>query len=213
MSFYEYGQTEEYLLSLVDNSGPPGPEDVAAEAEKFGAPIVSRTGAQLLRTLMHALRPRRILQIGTAIGYSALVMLLSSSAQLYTIDFDEAALERARRNFRRYGVEKRVRILSGDASLVLPMVEGEFDFVFLDGPKGRYYEYLPYIIDLLPRGGVLLADNVLYSERMSGGRDIPKSKQTIADRLAIFMRDVTSDPRLVTSVLPVGDGMSLSVKL
>ena len=212
MSFYEFGKSEEYLLSLLHNGEPPGIEDVVKEAEKFGAPIVSQTGAQLLKLLTILIKPKRILEIGTAIGYSGLIMLLNSSATLYTIDFDERALEKARKNFKKYGVADRVRIFSGDASDIVPMIEGEFDFIFLDGPKGRYYEYLPYLINLMPKGGVLLCDNVLYSERMYGGREVPKSKQTIADRLAIFMRDVTSAPELVTSVLPVGDGMSLSVK-
>lgn len=212
MSFYEYGKTEEYLLSLLGRPIEPRLKPVADEARVFGAPIISDTGAQLLKLLSRMICPRRILEIGTAIGYSGLIMLLNSDADLYTIDFDEAALEKARRNFRDYGVGRRVRIYSGDASEILPMVEGEFDFIFLDGPKGRYHEFLPYLINLLPSGGVLLCDNVLYSERMTGERGVPKSKQTIADRLALFMDAVTTDERLITSVLPVGDGMSLSVK-
>ena len=211
MSFYEYGKTEEYLLSLL-HGVEPRLKPVADEARVFGAPIVSDTGGQLLKLVTLMTRPRRILEIGTAIGYSGLIMLLNSDADLYTVDFDEAALEKARRNFRDYGVGRRVRLYSGDASEILPMIEGEFDLIFLDGPKGRYYEFLPYLIDLLPRGGVLLCDNVLYSGRMTGGNEIPKSKQTIPDRLALFIDAVTTDERLVTSVLPVGDGMSLSVK-
>ena len=211
MSFYEYGKTEEYLLSLL-HGVEPRLKPVADEARVFGAPIVSDTGGQLLKLVTLMTRPRRILEIGTAIGYSGLIMLLNSDADLYTVDFDEAALEKARRNFRDYGVGRRVRIYSGDASEILPMIEGEFDLIFLDGPKGRYYEFLPYLVDLLPAGGVLLCDNVLYSGRMAGDREIPKSKQTIADRLALFIEAVSTDERLVTSVLPVGDGMSLSVK-
>lgn len=212
MSYYEYGKTEEYLLSLLPGAVEPRLRPVAEAARVFGAPIVSDTGAQLLKLVTLMTRPRRILEIGTAIGYSGLIMLLNSDADLYTIDFDEAALEKARRNFRDFGMGRRVRIYSGDASEIIPMIEGQFDLIFLDGPKGRYYEYLPYLIDLLPRGGVLLCDNVLYSGRMTGGSETPKKKQTIADRLALFIEAATTDERLVTSVLPVGDGMSLSVK-
>lgn len=212
MSFYEYGRTEEYLLSLLHGTPEPDLEPVIKEAKKFGAPIVCDTGAQLLKLVTVLKNPKRILEIGTAIGYSGLIMLLNSKAELCTIDFDEDALERARRNFKEYGVNRRVRIFSGDASEVLPMVEGKFDLIFLDGPKGRYYEFLPYLINLLPKGGVLLCDNVLYSERMTGLREVPKSKQTIADRLEIFIKNVTTDERLITSILPIGDGMSLSVK-
>lgn len=212
MSFYEHDKTEDYLLKLLENSEPPGPAEVKREAEKFGVPIVSDTGAQLLKIITRMVRPSRILEIGTAIGYSGLIMLMNSSARLYTVDFDEAALERARKNFAKYGAGDRVRILAGDVSDVVPMVEGRFELIFLDGPKGRYYELLPHLVDLLPAGGVLLCDNVLYSGRMSGAREVPPEKRTIYDRLEIFMHDVTSDPRLITSVLPVGDGMSLSVR-
>ncbi len=212
MSFYEHGKTEDYLLELLGNSAPPGPSDVRRDAEKFGVPIVSDTGAQLLRIVTRMVRPRRILEIGTAIGYSGLIMLLNSDACLYTVDFDEAALDKARKNFAKYGMSGRVRILSGDVSDVVPMIEGSFDLIFLDGPKGRYHELLPHLVRLLPEGGTLLCDNVLYSGRMSGEREVPPEKRTIYDRLELFMRDVTSDPRLITSVLPVGDGMSLSVR-
>lgn len=213
MSYYEYGKTEEYLLSLLPKYIEPKLESVVKEAERFGAPIVSDTGAQLLKLVTALVKPKHILEIGTAIGYSGLIMLLNSKADLCTIDFDDAALERAQKNFKKFRVNRRVRILEGDASEIVPLVEGEFELIFLDGPKGRYYEFLPYLIDLLPKGGVLLCDNVLYSERMYGVREVPKSKQTIADRLEIFIHDVTTDERLITTIIPIGDGMSLSVKI
>lgn len=212
MSFYEYGRTEEYLLGLLPEEIEPRLKSVKAEAERLGTPIVSDTGAQLLKLLTVTVKPKRILEIGTAIGYSGLIMLLNGGAHLYTVDFDAAALDCARRNFKKFGVAERVHIMEGDASDVLPMVEGKFELIFLDGPKGRYAEFLPYLVKLLAKGGVLLCDNVLYSERMTGLREVPKSKQTIADRLAVFIDKVTTDDRLITSVLPIGDGMSLSVR-
>lgn len=213
MSYYEYGKTEEYLLSLVKGGAEPRLEALRKAAEDDGVPVLSETGAGLLKLVTVMTAPSRILEIGTATGYSGLVMLLNSSAKLYTVDFDGEALEKARENFARFGVSSRTEILEGDASDIIPMIEGRFDLIFLDGPKGRYYEFLPYLIKLLPEGGVLLCDNVLYSERMSGAREVPKSKKTIADRLALFIKDVTTDKRLITSVLPVGDGMSLSVRV
>ena len=213
MSFYEYGKTEEYLLSLISGGAEPRLEKVRREAEDAGVPVLCETGARFLKVITLMTDPLRILEIGTATGYSGLIMLLNSRAKLYTIDFDGEVLEKARENFARFGVARRAEIFEGDASDVVPMVEGSFDLIFLDGPKGRYYEFLPYLIELLPKGGVLLCDNVLYSERMSGAREVPKSKHTIADRLALFMDKVTTDKRLMTSVLPVGDGMSLSVRV
>ncbi len=213
MSFYEYGKTEEYLLSLIKGGAEPRLEELRKEAEDAGVPVLCETGAQLLKLITVMTAPTRILEIGTAAGYSGLVMLLNSGAKLYTIDFDGEVLEKARENFARFGMSHRTEIFEGDASDIVPMVEGKFDLIFLDGPKGRYYEFLPYLTELLPKGGILLCDNVLYSERMSGAREVPKSKQTIADRLALFIKKVTTDKRLLTSVLPVGDGMSLSVRV
>ena len=213
MSYYEYGKTEKYLLSLLPPSVQPELDDVRAEAEEMGVPVICETGAQFLKLVTTMIKPSRVLEIGTGTGYSGLIILLNSKARLYTIDFDMTAVECARRNFHDAGMIRRTEIYEGDASDVLPMVEGSFDMIFLDGPKGRYYEFLPYLIDLLPKGGALLCDNVLYSERMSGARAVPKSKKTIADRLGAFMEAVNSDERLLTSVLPVGDGMSLSVKV
>lgn len=213
MSYYKYGKTEKYLLSLLPRSVCPELEDVREEAARMGVPVISETGAQLLRTVTALVSPSRILEIGTGTGYSGLLMLLSSRARLYTVDFDEEAVERARINFRAHGCARRVEIFEGDASDIIPMIEGRFGMIFLDGPKGRYYEFLPYLVELLSEGGVLLCDNVLYSGRMSGSNPVPSSKRTIYERLELFMKAVNSDPRLLTSVLPVGDGMSLSVRV
>lgn len=213
MSFYEFGKTEEFLLSLLPSAPEPSLSKVAEEAKKAGIPIVCDTGGQLLKLVTVMTRPARVLEIGTGIGYSGLIILLNSDARLYTVDFDEVSLERARKNFARFGMGTRARLYAGDAGDILPMIEGKFDLIFLDGPKGRYYEYLPYLIDLLPKGGVLLCDNVLYSGCMAGERELPHSKHTIADRLSIFLDRVSHDDRLITSVLPVGDGMSLSVRV
>ncbi|MBP5592858.1 MAG: O-methyltransferase [Clostridia bacterium] len=212
MSYYDRTKTEEYLLSLLDGKLSINLEDVRKMARREETPIVSDTGAQFLVQMVKLTNPKRILEIGTAIGYSGLLMLLSSNAQLYTIDFNERALQLAKENFDKYAVSSRVRILPGDASLVIPMIEGSFDFIFLDGPKGRYYEYLPYLKKMMRPGAVLLADNVLYSGRMSGEESVPRSKQTIADRLDIFIKEITTDSDFITSIIPVGDGMCLAVR-
>lgn len=212
MSYYDHTKTEDYLLSLLEGKILPELDPVREIAAREETPVVSDTGAQLLRQLVLMTKPKRILEIGTAVGYSGLIMLLSSDAVLYTVDFDADALEIARKNFEKYGMTDRVRIYEGDASDIVPMIEGEFDFIFLDGPKGRYYEFLPYIKKMMKPRSVLLADNVLYSGRMSGEDVVPKSKRTIADRLAIYINTITGDGDFITSILPVGDGMSLSIK-
>lgn len=212
MSFYGIDKKEEFLLSILPDSIEPCFDDVLTAAEKNFVPVISKTGAQILKQTVILTRPTKIIEIGTGIGYSGLIMLKNSNARLYTVDFNEKNLSAARKNFEKYGYADRVDIIAGDASDIVPLLTGEADLIFLDGPKGRYYEYYPYLKNLLPRGGVLLCDNVLYSGRVSGESETPHAKQTITERLNLFFDLLKSDEDMITSVIPAGDGLSLSIR-
>ena len=212
MSFYDIDKREEFLLGLLPGEIEPDLQSVLEEADRLRVPVISKTGAQFLKQIITVAAPKKIIEIGTGVGYSGLLMLKNSNAALYTIDFSEKNLAYARANFEKCGYSNRITIISGDASDIVPMLTGGADFIFLDGPKGRYQEYYPYLKNLLCSGGILLCDNVLYSGRITGEAETPHSKQTITDRLNIFFEQLRSDSDMVTSVLPIGDGMSLSIK-
>ena len=212
MSFYDIDKREEFLLALLPAEIEPDFAEVRSAAEKTFVPVISKTGAQFLKQITTILSPKKIIEIGTGIGYSGLVMLKNSHASLYTVDFNAKNLDVARGNFERYGYAARVTAILGDASDIVPMLTGGADLIFLDGPKGRYHEYYPYLKNLLGSGGALVCDNVLYSGRITGESETPHTKHTITDRLNLFFGQLKADGEMTTSVLPIGDGISLSVK-
>ena len=176
-------------------------------------PVLFEQTERLLDVLVRTKNPKSILEIGTAIGFSGILMLKAAeNAHLNTIEFDPETAETARNNFRRYGVWDRVNLFEGDAREIVPMLTGEYDFIFMDGPKGQYIEFLPYLKKLLVRGGVMVCDNVLYKGYVE---NIPEKRHkhiTIARNLRHFLEAISDDEELSTVTLNIGDGVSVSVK-
>ena len=225
--------TENYLNN-INNIDTCRLAEMRAYALKHNVPIICPQTAGLLCAVIRILNPKNILEIGTAIGYSGILMLQNSSAHLTTIDNNERCIKIAKQNFD----NDRVAMHTGDAKNVLENLAKEnraFDFIFLDGPKVKYLQYLPLIMGLLNIGGVLFADNVLFKGLVAGedtnsalltitrGQGVchegaadmidPKKKKTITDGLREFNRQIANDKRLKTSILNVGDGVSVSIKI
>lgn len=178
-------------------------------------PVMLDDTKQLLSDTVSALQPARILEIGTAIGYSGIVMLTAAPfATLNTVELDETTALSARRNFEQAGVASRVNLFVGDAREIVPKLTGKYDFIFLDGPKGQYLAFLPYLTDVLETGGTLFCDNVLYKGLVE---HVPENKRhkhiTVARNMHAFLAEITENPRFQTSVHRVGDGVSISKKL
>lgn len=183
-------------------------------AKKHGVPIMLPDTERLLATLVSIKQPARILEIGTAIGYSGCVMLgICQSAKLYTIEMDEEIIAVADKNFRENGVRGRVTQFIGDAREIVHKMTGDFDFIFLDGPKGQYVDFLPYLKSMLVKGGVLLADNVLFHGYVE---NLPSKKDRaygMANNMNKFLDRLFADGDFQSVMLDVGDGLSLSVKI
>lgn len=189
------------------------------QLEKFAReryiPVMLDDTKQFLLELVKSLAPRRILEIGTAIGYSGIVMLSASpNATLNTIELDENTANLARENFRKAEVYDRVNLFVGDAKGIVPMLSGSYDFIFMDGPKGQYEVFLPYLTDVLEVGGTLVCDNVLYKGLVE---HVPENKRhkhiTVARNMHAFLQDITSNPHYSTAVHRIGDGVSVSKKI
>lgn len=182
--------------------------------EKFARehfiPVLLDDTRDLLIDTVSSLQPSSILEIGTAIGYSGTLMLLSTSATLTTIELSEESIAIAENTFKVNGVYDRVTQLHGDAKDVLPTIDGKFDFIFLDGPKGQYIRYLPYLQNLLNQGGVIFADNVLYRGMVESTEFIPHKKRTIVVNLRKYLNEVTNSGKFDTIVHKVGDGVAIS---
>jgi len=187
-----------------------------AYAEQNDVPIVRRETESFLRTVTAAKRPDRVLEIGTAIGYSALV-LSEYSGSVVTIENYEVRIPIAKENIRKAGKEDMIRLIEGDAGKVLKEMTAEketFDLIFLDAAKGQYSVWLEDIISLLEPNGLLVADNVLQDGTVTESRfTVDRRDRTTHERMREFLYRIKHDSRLESSVIPIGDGVSLSVKL
>ena len=188
---------------------------IRAEGLAAGLPLVDAVTARLLRLLAAATGARKVLEIGTAIGYSAACMAqaMPDDSALFTMEIDPARAADARRNLERAGVGHRVHVIVGDAARFLHKVAGPFDVVFQDGAKQLYEPLLDGIVDAMRPGGVLVSDNILWhGEAVPGFVAEPRRSAADTEAIRSYNRRLAGDPRLFTTFLPVGDGVALSMK-
>lgn len=184
-------------------------------AEKNSVPIVQPETAQLLEVIGAIKRPERVLEVGCAIGYSAILtaQYLASGGTVTTIEWDADMAQTARENIKRAGFENRINVIHNDAKEVLPTLSAEYDIIFLDGPKAHYIYMLNDCIRLLKKGGLLIADNVLYKGMTADDEHVIRRKITIVKRLRRFISAQMQRQELKTVLLPLGDGVTVAVKL
>ena len=205
----------DYLHSLESSQGVL--LDTIEKAALDGrVPIIRRETASLLRTLVAALKPSQILEIGTAVGYSALLMCqtMPRACHITTIEKYEKRIPVARENFKKAGEESRITLLEGDADQLLGQLEeGRFDLVFMDAAKGQYLAWLPKLMELMPPGALLVSDNVLQDGDIVQSRfAVERRNRTIHARMREYLYELKHNSALETSILPVGDGVALSVR-
>jgi len=160
-------------------------------------------------------RPARILEVGTAVGFSAILMAEYNpgACEIITIENYEKRIPIARENFKRAGKESVITLLTGDAKEVLPTIEEPFDFIFMDAAKGQYIHFLPEVLRLLKSGGTLISDNVLQDGDIIQSRfAVTRRNRTIHKRMREYLYTLTHHEELTTAVLPIGDGITVSVK-
>jgi predicted O-methyltransferase YrrM len=183
-------------------------------ASENNIPIIQPEVARLLEVLIKGFKSKRIIEVGTAIGYSAIVMAKAAGdgCRVVSVEIDPGMVERARSNIKAAGLENAIEIIEGDARMVLGQLAGSFDLVFLDGAKGHYEEMLGTILDLLVPGGALVCDNVLFRGMVASDSLVKRRKITIVKRMRHFLENITRHPLLDTAIVPIGDGVSVSVK-
>jgi len=197
---------------------PRPDEGLLNEMEQYAAqhyvPIIKRDTAELLIVLGRLVKPVRILEVGTAIGYSAILLsgILAPGGRIDTIERDEDMVSIAREYIRRAGLTDTIAVIAGDASEVLACLEKTYDMIFLDAAKGQYPVFLPECLRLLRSGGLLISDNVLFMGMVDSGEPVGRKKRTIVNNMRTYLETLRSDPLLDTSILPVGDGVALSYK-
>lgn len=203
-----------YINSLDKGNGA-FLEELEQEALNAYVPIIRKDMQTFLKTFLAMKKPKRILEVGTAVGFSALLMCEFGEPDVHitTIENYEKRIPVARANFARAGREEQITLLEGDAQIVLKDLEGPFDFIFMDAAKGQYINFLPDILRLLSEGGVLISDNVLQDgDIIESHFAVERRNRTIYKRMRDYLYTLTHHEQLITSVLPVGDGITLSVK-
>lgn len=203
-----------YTASLVKLHIDERISALRADALARGIPVADDETLQFLLAMLSVKQPSRILEIGTAVGLSASAMLFACpNAKITTMELEEDRFIEAKENFAKLGVSDRVTAYLGDAGEILAMMDGQFDFVFLDGPKAQYEKYLFDLKRLMKKGAVLFSDDVLLYGWVSGEEPTPQKRQSIVDKIRSYLDVITNDRDFITSVLNVGDGVALSVYL
>ena len=202
----------DYTASLVQLHIDERLQNKRKDALLRGIPVADDETLQFLLVTLAMKKPLSILEIGTAVGLSGVAMLQACpNARLTTIELEEERYVEAKRNFAYFGVTDRVTAHLGDAGEILSMMDGKYDFVFLDGPKAQYEKYLFDLKRLMVKDAILFADDVLLYGWVSGEVPTPQKRHSIVDKIRSYLQVITKDKDFVTSVVNVGDGVALSV--
>ena len=203
------------FINSLDTKNSALLEEIEREARAGDVPIIRREMQSFLKVLLMIKRPKYILEIGTAVGFSALLMseYAPEGCTITTIENYEKRIPIARENFRRAGRADRITLMEGDAAEVLKRLEGTYDFIFMDAAKGQYIHYLPDVLRLLGEDGCLVSDNVMQDGDVIESRfAVERRNRTIHARMREYLYELKHSPYLVTSIVPLGDGVAVSVK-
>ena len=185
-----------------------------AQSISEGRPILKEKSFELLMQTVISQQPKSILEIGVNSGITGIARLMHcGEASLTGIEIDEDNAALAKNNYKEFNVQNRAKIFIGDASEIIPVLTGEYDLIFLDGPKSHYHEYLPHLLSVLKKGGILFADNVLFRGYVKGDVKTPHKYNTIKNGLIKFLKAITEDDTLESKIYEIEDGVSITKKL
>lgn len=209
---------DERMTAFINSLNPGNTElldTIEREALDSYVPIIRRETQSFLKFILKAKRPGSILEVGTAVGFSAILMseYAPKDCHVTTIEKYEKRIPIARANFKRAGMEDRITLLEGDAMEILKGLKGPYDLIFMDAAKGQYIYYLPELLRMLPEGGILVSDNVLQDGDVIESRfAVERRNRTIHARMREYLYELTHQEGLTTSILPLGDGVTVTVR-
>ena len=203
------------FIDSLDTCNTPFLNEIEIEAKKTNVPIIRTQTQSLIKLLLAIKKPTSILEVGCAIGFSALLMseYAPENCHITTIEKYEKRIPIAKENFKRAGREDKITLLEGDAADILKKLNGSYDLIFMDAAKGQYIHFLPDVLRLLSPGGILLSDNVLQDGDVIESRfAVTRRNRTIHSRMREYLYELKHHPGLETAILPVGDGVTISVR-
>ena len=204
------------FINSLDVGNAPYLNELERYAKKTNVPIIRTEMQSLLKFLLTMKEPKKILEVGTAIGFSALLMSEygPKDCHITTIEKYEKRIPLAKENFKKAGKENAITLLEGDATDILRTLEGSYDFIFMDAAKGQYLNFLPDLLRLLAEDGMLVSDNVLQDgDLMESRYAVTRRNRTIHSRMRDYLYELKNNPMLETVILPVGDGVTVSIKV
>lgn len=202
-----------YINSL-DKGNTPLLDTIEEEAIKAYVPIIRKEMQSFLKVLLAIKQPKKILEVGTAIGFSAILMgeYTNKDCKITTIEKYEKRIPIAKENFIRAGMQDKITLLEGDALEVMSELTEQYDMIFMDAAKGQYINFLPQVRRLLQNGGMLISDNVLQDGDVIESRfAVTRRNRTIHSRMREYLYELTHSKDLETTILPIGDGVTISV--
>lgn len=203
------------FIDSLDIGNTPFLNEIESEAKRTNVPIIRTQVQSLIKLLLAMRKPTSILEVGCAVGFSALLMseYAPEDCHITTIEKYEKRISVARENFRRAGREDKITLLEGDATDILKSLDGTYDLIFMDAAKGQYIHFLPDVLRLLSEGGILLSDNVLQDGDIIESRfAVTRRNRTIHSRMREYLYELKHHQDLETVILPVGDGVTISVR-
>lgn len=214
-----FERTDIYIESL-DSGNTPFLDELERRAIEGDVPIIRKSMQRFIKLMLKMNRPKYILEVGTAIGFSSILMAQYSDAHITTIEKYEPRFALAEKNFLGSGFSDRITFLKGDATDILKEMaaklgdnDGKYDFIFMDAAKGQYINFLPDVLALLKKGGVLITDNVLQDNTVIQSKyTVVRRDRTIHKRMREYLYTLMNMDGLTTDILQIGDGISVSVK-
>lgn len=204
---------EDYIRNILKEN-----KSLILEMEEYAkensVPIIHKEVAELLRFILDIHKPKRILEIGCAIGYSSIFFatVLGGDVEIITTERNPVMLEKAYENIEKAGLKDKIKILVGDAAQTLKDLDREFDMIFIDAAKGQYKMFYDMVTPQLKKGGIVISDNILYKGMIASDDFVVRRKRTIVKRMREYLDYICSLEDVDTSILPVGDGVALSYK-
>ncbi|HCW52495.1 MAG TPA: O-methyltransferase [Clostridium sp.] len=211
MSKITYDYMESYIRGLIpERTGTL--KQIEDFARENGVPIVQKETGVFLEFMTNMKKPKRILELGTAVGFSSILMYEASGTEpeIVTIERDEKMIELAKVNLEKFSLTEKIKIEEGDCLEVLEKLTEPFDLIFMDAGKGHYNHFLPHCLRLLKEDGIIIADNVLFRGMVASQELVQRRKITIVKRMRTYLDLVTHDENLITSVIPMGDGIAVT---
>lgn len=214
----EQNITHDYIIDFVRSSLKEN-EGILRELESYAhkneVPIIQKEVSSLLEVICRLHKPKKVLEVGCAIGYSAILMAqnLDNDAVITTVERDEKMADIARENFLKAGLDDRIDVLEADAEVLLEALDDKYDMIFMDASKAHYIHFLPHCVRLLKVGGLLISDNILYGGMVANRELLIRRKITIVKRLQSYIEKICKAPYFKTSILSIGDGVGLCYKL